>query len=132
MSQHLHSLLVAGCPEGVAGHPATSTTQHAGSRTARWQEGLKVCAALAAEREGVQPVAVMDREGDIVTRFRYQQDQGTYDLRVHFQHDRLLGPDQPRRTLAVPRQSARTGSPRRAPGLCRPALAAPDHGADHL
>ena len=130
---HMHSLLVLdgqGVPLGV---PHIQYDTHYGGRTARWQEGLQACAALAAELEGVRPVAVMDREGDIFTLFRQQREQGTYDLLVRSQHDRSLGPDQPRlwatlargpaqarQTIPIPRQSARAGTRRQPARKARP------------
>ena len=131
---HMHSLLVLDAQGVPLGVPHITYDTHHGSRTARWQEGLQACAALAAELEGVRPVAVMDREGDIFTLFRHRQDQGIYDLLVRSQHDRSLGPDQPRlwatlargaaqarRTLAVPRQSARAGTRRQSARKARAA-----------
>ena len=131
---HMHSLLVLDAQGVPLGVPHIQYDTHSGSRTARWQEGLKACAALAAELEGVRLVAVMDREGDIFTLFRHQQDQGTYDLLVRSQHDRSLGPAQPRlwatlargaaqarRTLTVPRQSARASTRRQSARKARAA-----------
>ncbi len=134
---HMHSLLVLDAQGVPLGAPHIQYDTHHGGRTARWQEGLEACAALAAELEGVRPVAVMDREADIFSLFRQQRDQGTYDLLVRSQHDRALGPDQPRlwatlargaaqarQTIAVPRQSARAGT-------CRqPARKGADRHAD--
>ena len=131
---HMHSLLVLDAQGVPLGVPHIQYDTHHGSRTARWQEGLEACAALAAELEGVRPVAVMDREADIFSLFRQQRDQGTYDLLVRSQHDRALGPDQPRlwatlargpaqarQTIAVPRQSARAGTRRQPARKARPA-----------
>ena len=89
---------------------------------------------MAAELEGGRLVAVMDRAGDIFTLLRRQQDQGTCDLPVRSQHDRSLGPDQPRlwttlargaaqarQTLPVPRLSARAGTRRQSARKARAA-----------
>ncbi len=91
--------------------------------------------------EAVRPVAIMDREGDIFALLREQRRQGNYDLLVRSQHNRVLGPSQPRlweslrrrpvqaqREIPVPRQSARAGTrrqqarPRRTARLTRVSL----------
>ncbi|MXY96672.1 MAG: transposase [Gemmatimonadetes bacterium] len=117
---HMHSLLVLDAQGMPLGAPHIQYDTHHGGRTARWQEGLQACAALAAELEGVRPVAVMDREADIFTLFRQPRDQGTYDLLVRSQHDRALGPDQPRLWATLARGAAQA----------RQTIAVPCKGAD--
>ena len=103
---HMHSTLVVdgeGVPLGVpqiqyeapeAGGPKRKP---AGERkTRRWVEGLRECARLASELEGVRPVSVMDREGDSFELFVEQRRLGTVDLLVRAQHNRRLGRQLPK------------------------------------
>ena len=45
-------------------------------KTQRWVEGLRECARMASELEGVRPVSVMDREGDSFELFVEQRRLG--------------------------------------------------------
>ena len=60
-------------------------------KTMRWMRGLRGCAELAAELQGVRPVSVMDREADVFALFAEQQRLGTVDLLVRAQPNRSLG-----------------------------------------
>ena len=80
---HMHSTLVVngeGIPLGVPHIQYEAPDGQADKgrpleerKTYRWVRGLQACAALAAELDGVRPVSVMDREGDVFgvsTKFR--------------------------------------------------------------
>ena len=98
---HMHSTLVVdgeGVPLGVpqiryeapeAGGQKRKPAEE--RKTQRWVEGLRECARLASELEGVRPVSVMDREGDSFELFVEQRRLGTVDLLVRAQHNRRLG-----------------------------------------
>ena len=76
-------------------------------KTRRWVEGLRECARLASELEGVRPVSVMDREGDSFELFVEQRRLGRVDLLVRAQHNRRLGRELPKlfeRVRAAPAQ----------------------------
>ena len=51
-------------------------------KTMRWIRGLRESSALAGALDGVRPVAVMDREGDVYAVFAEQQRLGNVDLLV--------------------------------------------------
>ena len=59
-------------------------------KTMRWIRGLRGCAELAAELQGVRPVSVMDREADVFALFAEQRRLGTVDLLVRAQPNRSL------------------------------------------
>ena len=92
---HMHSTLVVdgeGVPLGVpqiqyeAPEATGGKRKPAGERkTQRWVRGLRECARLASELEGVRPVSVMDREGDSFELFVEQRRLGTVDLLVRAQ-----------------------------------------------
>ena len=63
--------------------------------------GLRECAALAGELQGVRPVAVMDREADVYAVFAEQRRLGSVDLLVRAQHNRALGKGAPKLFEAV-------------------------------
>ena len=65
-------------------------------KTYRWIKGLQACAELAAELDGVRPVAVLDREADVHALFTEQKRLGTVDLLVRAQHNRSQGQDVPK------------------------------------
>ena len=92
-------------------------------KTWRWIRGLRACAELAGELDGVRPVSVMDREADVFVLFAEQRRLGTGDLLVRAKHNRSLGKDVPklfetvraeaaqaRLEIHVGRLSARRGS----------------------
>ena len=116
---HMHSTLVVdgeGVPLGVpqiqyeapeAGGPKRKP---AGERKTRhWVEGLRECARLASELEGVRPVSVMDREGDSFELFVEQRRLGTVDLLVRAQHNRRLGRQLPKLFERVRAAQAQAG-----------------------
>lgn len=144
---HLHSTLAVneeGLPLGV---PQLQFEAPDGRRerakpleerkTQRWVRGLRECAALAAQLDGVRPVAVMDREGDAFALFAEQARLGTIDLLVRARHNRVLGQDQAnlfdriraapaqaRLAIAVPRLSARRSTGRQTARAARAARTA--------
>ena len=79
LAPHMHSTLAVsgeGLPLGVPHIQYEAPDGQAEQRkpleerkTMRWIRGLRACAALAAELEGVRPVSVMDREGDVFAVF---------------------------------------------------------------
>ena len=48
----------------------------------RWIRGLRECAELAEQLQGVRPVAVLDRAGDVYAIFAEQRRLGAVDLLV--------------------------------------------------
>ena len=62
----------------------------------RWIRGLRACAELARELDGVRPVALMDREADVFALFAEQRRLRTVDLLVRAKHNRSLGKDVPK------------------------------------
>ena len=80
---HMHSTLVVngeGIPLGVPHIQYEAPDGQADKgrpleerKTYRWVRGLQACAALAAELDGVRPVSVMDREGDVFALFAEQR-----------------------------------------------------------
>ncbi len=75
-------------------------------KTYRWVRGLQACAALAAELDGVRPVSVMDREGDVFALFAEQRRLGSIDLLVRAKHNRSLGQGVPKLFDAVRAEAA--------------------------
>ena len=65
-------------------------------KTMRWIRGLRESSALAGALDGVRPVAVMDREGDVYAVFAEQQRLGNVDLLVRAKHNRSRGKGQPK------------------------------------
>ncbi len=130
---HMHSTLVVngeGLPLGVPHIQYEAPDGQADKgrpleerKTYRWVRGLRACAALAEELDGVRPVSVMDREGDVFALFAEQRRLGSLDLLVRAKHNRSLGqgvpklfdavraePAQARLEIHVGRLSARRGS----------------------
>ncbi len=130
---HMHSTLVVngeGIPLGVPHiqYEAPDGQAQKGKpleerKTWRWIRGLRACAELAGELDGVRPVSVMDREADVFALFAEQRRLGTVDLLVRAKHNRSLGKDLPklfetvraeaaqaRLEIHVGRLSARRGS----------------------
>ncbi len=130
---HMHSTLVVtgeGIPLGVPHiqYEAPDGQAEKGKplqerKTWRWIRGLRACAELAGELDGVRPVSVMDREADVFALFAEQRRLGTVDLLVRAKHNRSLGKDLPklfetvraeaaqaRLEIHVGRLSARRGS----------------------
>ena len=113
---HMHSTLVVngeGIPLGVPQiqYEAPDGKAEQGKpleerQTMRWIRGLRECAELAQQLQGVRPVAVMDREGDVYAIFAEQQRLGTVDLLVRAQHDRVLGQGEPKLFEAVRKEPA--------------------------
>ena len=97
---HMHSTLVVngeGLPLGVPQiqYEAPDGKAERGKpleerKTMRWIRGLQECAELARQLQGVRPVSVMDREGDVYAIFAEQRRLGSLDLLVRAQHDRVL------------------------------------------
>ena len=102
---HMHSTLVVngeGIPLGVPHiqYEAPDGQAQKGKpleerKTWRWIRGLRACAELAGELDGVRPVSVMDREADVFALFAEQRRLGTVDLLVRAKHNRSLGKDLP-------------------------------------
>ncbi len=113
---HTHSTLVAngeGIPLGVPQiqYEAPDGKAEQGKpleerKTMRWIRGLRECAELAQQLQGVRPVSVMDREGDVYAIFAEQRRLGTVDLVVRAQHDRVLGKGEPKLFEAVRKEAA--------------------------
>ena len=103
---HMHSTLVVngeGIPLGVPQIQYDAPDGKAQRRkpleerkTMRWIRGLRECAALAEALEGVRPVAVMDREGDVYAVFAEQRRLGNVDLLVRAKHNRSRGKGEPK------------------------------------
>ena len=87
--------------------------------------GLQDCDRLARELDGVRPVSMADREGDLFELFVEQRRLGTVDLLVRAKHNRSLGRKRPklfdvvqaqpvrkRLEIHVARSSARRGTRR--------------------
>ena len=113
---HMHSTLVVngeGIPLGVPQiqyeAPDGQAEKHKPleqRKTMRWMRGLRGCAELAQQLQGVRPVSVLDREGDVYAIFAEQQRLGTVDLLVRAQHDRVVCPGGPKLFEAVREQAA--------------------------
>ncbi len=113
---HMHSTLVVngeGIPLGVPQiqYEAPDGQAEQGKpleerKTMRWIRGLRECAELAEQLQGVRPVAVLDREGDVYAIFAEQRRLGTVDLLVRAQHDRVLGKGVPKLFEAVRQEAA--------------------------
>ena len=63
-------------------------------KTQRWVRGLRDCARMARQLDGVRPVSVMDREADFFELFDVCRQLGTVDLLVRTRHNRRVGPGQ--------------------------------------
>ncbi len=113
---HMHSTLVVngeGIPLGVPQiqYEAPDGQAERGKpleerKTMRWIRGLRECAALAGELQGVRPVAVMDREADVYAVFAEQRRLGSVELLVRAQHNRALGKGAPKLFEAVRGEAA--------------------------
>ncbi len=113
---HMHSTLVVngeGIPLGVPHIQYEAPDGQADKgrpleerKTYRWVRGLQACAALAAELDGVRPVSVMDREGDVFALFAEQRRLGSIDLLVRAKHNRSLGQGVPKLFDAVRAEAA--------------------------
>ena len=103
---HMHSTLVVngeGVPLGVPQiqYEAPDGQAERGKpleqrKTMRWIRGLRECAELAGQLEGVRPVSVMDREADVFALFAEQRRVRKVDLLVRAKHNRSLGEDGPK------------------------------------
>ena len=113
---HMHSTLVVngeGIPLGVPQIQYAAPDGQAekdkpleARKTMRWIRGLRACAEWAEQLQGVRPVSVMDREGDVYAIFAEQRRLGTVDLLVRAQHDRVLGKGLPKLFEAVRQEAA--------------------------
>ena len=113
---HMHSTLVVngeGLPLGVPqiqyeapDGQAEKAKPLEARKTMRWIRGLRACAEWAEQLQGVRPVSVMDREGDVYAIFAEQRRLGTLDLLVRAQHDRVLGKGLPKLFEAVRQEAA--------------------------
>ena len=113
---HMHSTLVVngeGLPLGVPQIQYAAPDGQAekdkpleARKTMRWIRGLRACAEWAEQLQGVRPVSVMDREGDVYAIFAEQRRLGTLDLLVRAQHDRVLGKGLPKLFEAVRQEAA--------------------------
>ena len=113
---HMHSTLVVngeGLPLGVPHIQYEAPDGQADKgrpleerKTYRWVRGLRACAALAEELDGVRPVSVMDREGDVFALFAEQRRLGSLDLLVRAKHNRSLGQGVPKLFDAVRAETA--------------------------
>ena len=113
---HMHSTLVVngeGLPLGVPHIQYEAPDGQADKgrpleerKTYHWVRGLRACAALAQELDGVRPVSVMDREGDVFALFAEQRRLGSLDLLVRAKHNRVLGQDVPKLFDAVRAETA--------------------------
>ena len=65
-------------------------------KTMRWIRGLRECAELGGQLEGVRPVSVLDREADVFALFAEQRRLRKVDLLVRAKHNRSLGKDVPK------------------------------------
>ena len=132
---HMHSMLAVngdGIPLGVPhiqyeapdGAPEQDKPPEE-RKTRRWVRGLQDCDRLARELDGVRPVSIADREGDLFELFVEQRRLGTVDLLVRAKHNRSLGrktpklfdvaqaqPVRKRLEIHVARSSARRGTRR--------------------
>ena len=108
-------------------------------KTQRWVRGLRDCARMARQLDGVRPVSVMDREADFFELFDVCRQLGTVDLLVRAKHNRRVGPGkktpklfdglraakpQARRKLAVMRSSERLSTRQQKASPLRPARTA--------
>jgi len=131
---HLHSTLVLttdGLPLGVLGAQCSASLPKAKDergpaavpieekKTFAWIQGLRQCAALAAELPDTRQVCVMDREADFFELFDEQRRHRGVDLLIRAKHDRTTSdpthlfesvrqsPVKGQLRIPVPRQSAR-------------------------
>ncbi len=113
---HMHSMLVVngdGLPLGLPQIQSEAPDGQAQRgkpleerKTFRWIRGLRECAELAKELDGVRPVTVMDREADVFALFAEQRRLSTVDLRVRAKHNRSLGKDVPKLFAGVRAEAA--------------------------
>ncbi len=113
---HMHSMLVVngdGLPLGLPQIQSEAPDGQAQRgkpleerKTFRWIRGLRECAELAKELDGVRPVTVMDREADVFALFAEQRRLGTVDLLVRAKHNRSLGKDVPKLFAGVRAEAA--------------------------
>ncbi len=99
---HMHSTLAVsedGLPLGVTrikfdrpglDGPPERTKPIPERTTGRWLRGLQDCVELFTQLPGVQPVTVLDREGDVFALFAEQRRLGYVVLLVRAQHQRAL------------------------------------------
>ena len=138
---HMHSTLAVngeGIPLGVphiqyeAPDGQAEQGKPLGERkTMRWIRGLRACADMAAELEGVRPVSVMDREADVFALFAEQRRLGSVDLLARAKNNRSLGKGLPKRSEGVRAEAAhRVLAPGAEDGLQGGMPGAPDGGAD--
>ena len=119
---HMHSTLVVtgeGIPLGVPHiqYQAPDGQAQKGKpleerKTWRWIRGLRACAELAGELDGVRPVSVMDREAGVFALFAEQRRLGTVDLLVRAKHNRSLGKDVPKLFETVREETEPEGAER--------------------
>ena len=113
---HMHSMLVVngdGIPLGLPQIQSEAPDGQAQRgkpleerKTFRWIRGLRECAELAKELDGVRPVTVMDREADVFALFAEQRRLSTVDLLVRAKHNRSLGKDVPKLFAGVRAEAA--------------------------
>ncbi len=113
---HMHSLLAVseeGLPLGVPHiqYEAPDGQAEQGKpleerKTFRWIRGLRACAALGQELDGVRLVSVLDREADVFALFAEQRRLGAVDLVVRAKHNRSQGKDVPKLFDAVRAEAA--------------------------
>ena len=113
---HMHSMLVVngdGLPLGLPQIQSEAPDGQAQRgkpleerKTFRWIRGLRECAELAKELDGVRPVTVMDREADVFALFAEQRRLGTVDLLVRAKHNRSMGKDVPKLFAGVRAEAA--------------------------
>ena len=131
---HMHSMLVVngdGLPLGLPQiqYEAPDGQAQRGKpleerKTFRWIRGLRECAELAKELDGVRPVTVMDREADVFALFAEQRRLSTVDLLVRAKHNRSLGKDVPKLFAGVRAEAAQVELRWRAVALPDPDKAA--------
>ena len=131
---HMHSMLVVngdGLPLGLPQIQSEAPDGQAQRgkpleerKTFRWICGLRECAELAKELDGVRPVTVMDREADVFALFAEQRRLSTVDLLVRAKHNRSLGKDVPKLFAGVRAEAAQVELRWRAVALPDPDKAA--------